>query len=398
MKKLFAELKKDDGVILYFVLMLLTVLFTSTAVTAGAGALEHARATGSASSQLFAVEAAKICQSTNCTASTIDADLKANATFKKLVEANGYSLADVHISNLIAQPNTTQRSQVTITVTRAAFIPLAEMIGRSNSYSVSSKATSSWTNAEFINTFSKGSYLPLIVNACNFPELITPESKVYSYLDNQACASKSEPRLWWFGNAGAQNAKDANGNSIPACYRNSTGPTLKVGDTINNASASTMPAQEDCPVNVDYVVPYFKHYTPGGTSGYQKVWTVNTDAVKTSGKTSSVVATATQTYTKTCKNSTDAFDSSNCTNDAGSPTPTTVNPCGTTKSCVNTVLAPVAVSTTAITTTAYGTVAGFMKVKLAYIFFDNPLNNNQARPEHQYKLAYAGKDIRLLPN
>ena len=495
----------QQGTALYFVVALLTILLTSASVATSVGAIENAKTRGQSLSDILVLEAAKQCQnkSNGCNAATIDSDLKADPEFKALLTANGVLPAEVSISNL--SPEGANRSKVSVTVTKNLYVPLAGIIGRSNQSTVVSKATASWTNYASISTFSRGSYLPLFINDCVFPDLINPSSAVYTYLDNQKCSNADEPKLWWFGNAGQSQA--TGGSTIPACFRDNSGPTLQIGDTVNNSSAQAMPANEDCPVNVTYIVPIFKKYTPSGpltrsvsSTTYEKVWTVFSQAQIKKGSTVRYVDSGvTQTYTKVCQNSSDSFTSSSCTNKSGSPTPTSGATCvgvtlsggescsvvtnaevlvsttpktvtttynvysktwtvfsqavvtdkkgatrkidpGVTqtyvKSCDNSTDAfdaascttdsgyptptapatcqgvslsggetcavvtnsPVLVSTTQKVTTPYATVSGFMKVKLVYIYFDNPLNNNNAQPNHQYKLAYAGKDIRLIAN
>lgn len=503
--KTWKQIKRNQqGTALYFVVALLTILLTSASVATSVAAIENSKTRGQSLSDILVLEVAKLCQNqaNGCNATTIDADLKANPEFKALLASNNVLPSEITISDLGSE--TTNRSRVTVTLTKSLYVPLAGIIGRSNQSTVISKARASWTNYSSITNFSRGDYLPLFINDCVFPELTNPTTTGYNYLDNQKCSNVDEPKLWWFGNAGQ--SQTSGGNTIPACYKNNAGPTLQVGDKINNSSSQAMPANDDCQVNVSYLVPYFKKYTPAGpltrtvsTTTYEKVWTVFSQAqIKKGSNVRTVDPGVTQTYTKTCQTSTDGFTSSNCVNKSGSPTPNSGATCvgitlsggescsvvtspdvllsttpktttttyyvysktwtvfsqavvtnnkgakrlispGVTqtyvKTCDNSTDAfdaascvtdvgypnpsagatcvgvsvtggescavvtnvPVWVSTTQKTTTPYGTVAGFMKVKLLSIYFDSTTATN-AQPNHQYRLAYAGQDIRLIPN
>lgn len=381
---------KQDGAVAVIVSLMLGILFTSVAVTVGLGAAKNEQIISKTAAEVFALEAARACQtgviqgSCNLTDSASIGQIRNYLAGLGVAEAYGIKPAEIVVSTLSSDTLDSitgmPRSKVSITVSRKVFIPMSEFFGRASNSLDSANATASWTSLGTIGGFAKKTYLPLFLNDCVVSSLLTASANPVVVKDNEPCSTNLGPKAWWFGNAGG---------AVDSCYINNTGQDLLLGDKIANSSTGAMPTPENCTVGKTYFVPVFNKYMPAETRMvYDKSWNwsyTQTISGKPVAKTVSTSATCTESDANPL--------SASCTPQlTGFPKDLTT--CKT-KDCTFGSYQQILpyLTRTEVLNPAYGLVTRFIKVQLLDLSRDQP-----ARPDHIFKLGYAGHDIRLIPN
>lgn len=379
------SLFRQDGAVAVAVSLLLGMLLSVVAISVGAGAFQADKLVTHTAAEVVALEVARDCQETgNCVlgSSASLTYIKSHLKSLNLAEKYGVSTDTVEITALSVDSTDSTRSRVAVKLSRQWAIPMSELLISNTSPTITESAAASWTSTANYNSFAKGTYLPLMVNTCVFPELIVPSSTKYKYWDNQACSSlNNSPRMWWFGNAGA---------SADSCFTNNQGPTLLKTNLVLNSSVNAQPTTAVC-AEGDYWVPTFSKYvTP--IAKYTITWTLT---YTPGGKNPTPI---TVTETKDCLTDViDYFASSGCTSVSLIQSPAKGTICTPNKNGCS-VSDPVRVSVP-IDGIPYGIVEKFMRVHLSSIDLISVVTDkNPAQPYHYYTLSYAGHDIRLLPN
>lgn len=380
--------RRQDGAVAVIVALLLSVLLGSTAISIGFGAIQNARISTHASAEALALEAARLCQSsqTDCVPATLKTKLSS------LAAANGVTITTVSAPT-VDSSDPTNRSKLQVAVQRNWSIPLLEIIRDSNSMMVQTSAWAAWTNQASMSQKAKADYLPLMVSDCVAKKLSIPNTDQHRLYDNGHCTGGSAPAVWFFGNAGSSDG---------SCWTNNQGPTLEIGDTVQNPS-EVAPTTKTCELNADYWVPVYQNYQTTQSvevTTYKRTW-LETLTYRNGAKTETV---GPRTHVKNCDSSTSTIDDEGCAYVSGYPSPSAALVCPAKKNCTgpifteNRSLMVTSTSTQVEEVVPFGTVSGFMKVHIVSIVFQNILVNNRAVPDHIFVIQYAGRDIRLVAN